>query len=79
MAMKLQTFSIKKIQRWNLIIFCSSNQLISALKGDSNYDPQVFFYIEKIVISHICDNLSDFSYSSGESDEEKINSLGCFL
>ena len=70
MALKLQIFTIKKVQRWNLIIFCSSNQLISALKADGNYDPQVFLYIEKIVVRHICDNLSDFSYSSVEPEEE---------
>ena len=70
MAMKLQIFTITKIQRWNLIIFFSSNQLISALKRDGNYHPQAFLYIEKIVGSNICDNLSDFSYSSDESDEE---------
>ena len=45
----------------------------SALKKDENYYPQVFLkeckYIEKKVIRHINDNLSDFS-SSDESDEE---------
>ena len=47
--------------------------LDSALKKDENYDPQVFLkeckYIEKKVIRHINDDLSDFSYSE-ESDEE---------
>ena len=48
--------------------------LDSALKKDENYYPQVFIkeckYIEKKVFRHIHDNLSDFSYSSDESDEE---------
>ena len=47
--------------------------LDSALKKDVNYYPQVFLkeckYIEKKVIRHINDNLSDFSFSN-ESDEE---------
>ena len=45
----------------------------SALKKDGNYYSQVFLkeckYIEKKVVGHINDNLSDFSYSD-ESDEE---------
>ena len=48
--------------------------LNSALKRDENYYPQMFLrdckYIKKIVIKHINDNLSDFSYSSDEFDEE---------
>ena len=40
--------------------------LDSAFKKDSNYYPQVFLkeckYMEKKVIRHINDNLSDFSY-----------------
>ena len=47
--------------------------LDSALKKDENYYPQVFLnegkYIEKKVIGHVNDNLSDFS-SDDESDEE---------
>ena len=47
--------------------------LDSALKKDDNYYPQVFLkeckYIEKKVVRHIHDNLSDFSFSD-ESDEE---------
>ena len=50
--------------------------LDSACKKDDNYYPQVFLkkykYIEKRVIRHIKNNLSDFSSSSDESDEEKI-------
>ena len=48
-------------------------RLDSALKKDDNYYPQVFLreckYIEKIVIRHINDNLSDFS-SDDESGAE---------
>ena len=50
--------------------------LDSALKKDDNYYPQVFLkeckYIEKKVIRHINDTLSDFSSSdySGDFDEE---------
>ena len=47
--------------------------LDSALKKDDNYYPQVFLkeckYIEKKVIRHINNNLSEFS-SSDEFDEE---------
>ena len=47
--------------------------LDSPLKKDENYYPQGFLkerkYIEKKVIRHINDNLSEFS-SSNESDEE---------
>ena len=48
--------------------------LDSALKKDYSHYPQVFLkeckYIEKKVIRHINDNLSDFSYYSDESDKE---------
>ena len=47
--------------------------LDSVLKKDDNYCSQEFLkgckYIEKKVVRHIQDNLSDFSYSD-ESDEE---------
>ena len=47
--------------------------LDSALKKDENYYPQVFLkeckYIEKKVLRHINDNLSDFPYSD-DSDKE---------
>ena len=47
----------------------------SALRKDENYYPQVFLkerkYIEKKVVRHINNNLSDFS-SSNESDEKEI-------
>ena len=45
-----------------------------ALKKDDNYFLHVFLkeckFIEKKVVRYIHDNLSDFSYSSDESDEE---------
>ena len=50
--------------------------LDSALKKDENYYPYVFLkeckYIEKKVVRHINDNLSEFSFSyeSDRSDEE---------
>ena len=48
----------------------------SAPKKYANYYPQVFLkeckYIEKKVIRHINDNLSNFSYSD-ESDENKLD------
>ena len=48
--------------------------LDSALKKDDSYYLQVLSkeckYIEKKVIRHINNNLSNFSYSSDESDEE---------
>ena len=46
----------------------------SAVKKNDNYYPQVFLkecqYIEKKVIRHINDNLSDFSSDDDYSDEE---------
>ena len=48
--------------------------LNSALKENDNYYRQVFLkeckYIEKKVVRHIHDNLSDFSHSSDEFDEK---------
>ena len=50
-----------------------------ALKKDNNCYPQVLLkeckHIEKKVARHIHDNLSDFSYSSDESDEGQIKSI----
>ena len=46
----------------------------TALRKDGNYYPQVFLkeckYVEKKIVGHIHDNLSDFFYSSDESVEE---------
>ena len=56
-------------------------RLDSALKKDENYYPQVLLkeckYIEKKVIRHINDNLSDFFTSdvSDDSDEEYIRDM----
>ena len=50
------------------------NSLDFALKKNDNYYPQGFLkeckYIDKKLVRHIHDNLSDFSYSSDKSDEE---------
>ena len=60
MVMKLQVLLIKYFLRWTL-------------KKDDNYYLQVFLkgckYIEKKVIRHINDNLSDFPYSDESNDE----------
>ena len=75
MVMKLQMFMIKKSQRWALIIldYTLVITLDSALKKDDNHYPKVFLkeckYVEKKVVRHIHDNLSNFS-SDDESDEE---------
>ena len=62
---------IKKFLRWVLIILFS---LDSALKKDENYYPQVFLkeckHIEKKVIGHVNNNLTDFSDESDGCDEE---------
>ena len=64
-------FYDKKISNHTCLAVIS---LDSALKKNDNYYPQVFLkeckYIEKKVIRHINDNLSDFSYSFDESYEE---------
>ena len=50
-----------------------------ALKKDENYYLQVLLkeckYMEKKVVRHIHDNLSDISSSSDESDEELIKTI----
>ena len=71
MAMNLQIFMIKKIPKfesshtWLAVI-----SLDSALKKDENYYPQVFLkeckYIEKRLLRHIHDNLSEYSFSDEE-------------
>ena len=52
----------------------ATTSLDSALKKDDNYFLHEFLkeckFIEKKVFRYIHDNLSDFSYSSDESDEE---------
>ena len=68
--MKLQIFTIKLDTNHTCLALIS---LDSALNKDENYYPQVFLkgckYIEKKVIRHINDNLSDFS-SDDDSNEE---------
>ena len=68
------TFDDKKIPK----VDCNHTYLAvigldCALKRDDNYCPQVFLeqckYIEKKVIRHINDNLSDNSSDDDESDE----------
>ena len=65
--MKLQIFMIKKILKVDSNDSCLEVILLdSALKIDDNYYPQVFLkeckYIEKEVVRHIHDHLSNFSY-----------------
>ena len=72
MVIRLQILKIKKISKVdsNRLVVMSSN---STLKKDGNYYPQVFLkeckYIEKNVIRHINDNLSD-CFSDDDSSEE---------
>ena len=72
MAMKLQTFIIEKPNHNHTCL--AVIRLDSALKNDDNYYPQVFLKeckcIEKKVIRHTHDKLSDFSFSSNGSHEE---------
>ena len=72
--MKLHILTIKKIPLVDSNHTCLAViNLGSALKKDQNYYLQVFlkecYYIEKTVIRHVNDNLSDFS-SSDKCDEE---------
>ena len=69
---------IKKLLRQALISNLAVISQDSALKKDETYCPQVFLkeckHIEKKVVRHINDNLSDFSYSD-ESEEEQIKTI----
>ena len=76
MVMKLKIFTIKKLLKWTLITTCLLVIILdSALKKVENCYPQVFLkeckYIEKKIVRHINDNLSDIS-SSDDSDEGKL-------
>ena len=67
-------FSIKRIPKLDSDhTFLAVVSLDSDFKKDDNYYPQVFLkeckYIEKKIVKHINDKLSNFSYSSDESDE----------
>ena len=70
MVMKLQIFTIKKFLSEFLSYLLAAYSLDSALKKNENYYPQVIFkkckYIQKNVIRHISDNLSDFFYLDEE-------------
>ena len=70
MVMKLQIFNEKTTQNHTWLAVITS---YSALKKDDSYYPQVFLkeykYIEKKVVRHIHDSLSDLSYSSDENEE----------
>ena len=70
-------FYEKKIPRLDSNYSCLAViTMDSALKKDGSYYPQVFLkeckYIERNVAGHIHENLSEFSYSSNEPDEEQI-------
>ena len=72
---KITDFYDKKIPKLDYNHTCLAViSLDSPLKKDDNYYPQVFLkeckYIEKKVVRHIHDNLSDIPYSSDESDDE---------
>ena len=71
---EVTNFYEKKFPKFNSNHTCLAViTLDSALKKDDNYYPQVFLkeckYIEKKVVRHINDNLSDFSFDDDESDE----------
>ena len=69
---KVPDFYDKKIPKLDSCL--SVIGLDCLLKKDGNYYPQVLLkeckYIEKKVVRHIHDNLSEFSHSSDESDGE---------
>ena len=69
--MNLQIFMIKKIPKFESSHTCLAViSLDFALKKDENYYPQVFLkeckYIEKRLVRHIHDNLSEYSFSDEE-------------
>ena len=73
--MKLQIFTMQKMSKLDSNHTCLA--VISmdfARKKYDSYYPQLFLkeckYIKKKVVRHIHDNLSDFSFSSDESNEE---------
>ena len=73
-------FYIKKIPKVDSNHTCLAViSLDSALKGDGNYYPQEFLkkckYIEKKVIRHISDSLSDFYDEFDDSDEKCIKDM----
>ena len=74
-------FYDKKVPKMSSNHTCLAVITLDILRKNDNYYRQVFLkeckYIEKKVIRHINDNLSDFS-SSDESDEEEILKLTAF-
>ena len=69
---------IKKFLRQALISNLAVISQDSALKKDKSHCPQVFLkeckHIDKKLIRHINDNLSDISYSD-ESGEEQVKTI----
>ena len=69
---KLHIFAIKKLDSNDTCLAVIS--LDSTHKNNDNYYPQLLLkeckYIEKKVIRRMNENLSDFFYSSDESEEE---------
>ena len=77
---KVTDFYNKKIPKLDSNHTCLAViRLDSALKKDDYYYPQVFLkeckYVEEKVVTHINDNLSDFSSDDDESDEVQIKAI----
>ena len=75
MALKLHIFTIKKFPKLDSnLIRLAVISLESALKKYGNYYPELFLkeckYIDEKAVKYIHNHLSDFSYSSDESEEE---------
>ena len=76
---KVRDFFDKEVPKVDSNRTCSAViSLDSAPKKDDNYYSQVFLkeykYIEKEVVRHVHDSLSDFSSSSSDdSDEEQMS------
>ena len=73
--MKLQIFTMQKMSKLDSNHTCLPViSMDSARRKHDSYYPQLFLkeckYIKKKVVRHIHDNLSDFSFSSDESNEE---------
>ena len=86
MVMKLQIFMIKKTPKVDSNHACLGViSLDSTLKKNGNYNPEMFLTeckcIQKKVIWHINDNLSDFfsDDDSDDSDEEQIKAMSLML
>ena len=71
---KFSDFYNQKVRLWSYLF--SSNQLGFYPQERDNYRPEVFLkeckYIVKKLVRHIPDNLSDFSHSYDETDEQWI-------